>query len=306
MPPSLATPAYRFLVATAGLRRSRVGERVWDRAWRAACDRWSGPVSMRMHGRPVRVNFGYAYPVFARQYPHYNEPLVRLTTAVAQHLGRPVNLVDVGAAVGDTVLLLLDRCPAAVGRVLAIDGDDEFVEYLRHNVGDRDDVEILHQLLSGAGRQARSLVRTHRGTASGQGTSVEVAVPLDEVIARSSLGDAPIDVIKVDTDGYDGQVLDGVRDRLRRDAPAVLFEWHPLLAERTGNAPMLPFDVLRDSGYDNYRWFDKRGVAQATPMAAELVRLADRSIGQPELDLHWDVAATRSDGRIRLDHWAAG
>lgn len=295
-PPVLPTIAYRALVMTAVLRRSRVGERLWDRCWRTSCSRWSGPVSVRMHGRTALVNFGYAYPVFARQFPSYNRPLVEAADLAYQLTGSPIACVDVGAAVGDTVLLLLEQRGQQVRAVLAVDGDPEFVRYLKANVAFDSRVEVFEQLLSGYQREARSLVRTHRGTASAQGAEKLPAVPLDDVISRSRL--QSVELVKVDTDGYDGQVLSGAFETLRRRQPVVLFEWHPLLADRTGNDPLLALEVLHDAGYESFRWYDKRGLEELPPDADEIRSRVRSSISMPGLDLHWDVIAIPPTGGV--------
>ena len=290
--------AYRALVMTAGLRgRPGVG-RAWQRAWQAGCARWTGPVRIRLHGRPVVVNFGYPYPVFARQYPTYNAPLVDAVRAAARDRGRAVTVVDVGAAVGDTVLLLEERCAAAVAQFLCIDGDEEFLGYLRQNLGTDPAVEIHAAMLSRGEQTTPALVRTHRGTASAIGTDRIAATTLDHEIAGSRLADTGTDVLKVDVDGYDGAVLAGATQTLGRCHPVVVFEWHPVLYDRAGNDVVEPFDLLGGLGYRHFEWFDRTGVAAGVMAGVdhdELGRRAALAREIPEHDLHWDVVATVAD-----------
>ena len=125
---------YSFLVWSAFARRRPTGQRIWDLVWARAVARFHGAVSSRMYGFPVVVNFGYLSPVYSRQYDTYNMPLVDIVAAVSARLGRPATFVDVGAGVGDTVLLVRRNCPDALGPVLALDGDDEFFGYLEQNL----------------------------------------------------------------------------------------------------------------------------------------------------------------------------
>jgi FkbM family methyltransferase len=281
-------------VATAPLARNALVARGWDRAWRALADRAGGETHVRIHGREVEVTVGYAYPAFLRRWPNYNRPLVELVRRVAIAKGRPITFVDVGAAVGDTVLLVAERCPGVLGTLHCVEGDRQFVRMLRHNLKGVEGVQVHNALVSDADGPIAELVRTHPGTASAQGSNVAEAVTLDRLL--SSAGGRPIDVLKSDVDGLDGRVLAGARELLRSDQPAVIFEWHPLLYARTGNPWRAPFDLLRSLGYVNFLWFNKFGEfshsSDGNP-ANGMADLADACLGGngPHPDWHFDVVA---------------
>ncbi|MCA1657003.1 MAG: FkbM family methyltransferase, partial [Actinobacteria bacterium] len=172
--------------------------------------------------------------------------------------GSPVTLVDVGAAVGDTVLLVMERCRGALGEVHCVEGDAEFYGYLERNMRGLDAVRLHHALLSDAEGEEAGLVRTHKGTASAQGSCRTAATTLDAVLAGA--GSPAVDVLKIDTDGFDGKVLAGAGRLLAERRPAVIFEWHPLLYDATGQGRHRPFEVLAAAGYRWLVWFDKYGV----------------------------------------------
>lgn len=254
--PSLAQVAYAGLVRLAGVRGPRAGA-AWERAWDAAWRRLSGPVETTIHGRRIVVNAGYSYPAFSRRWPTYNDPLVELVHQAHVAKGSPVTLVDVGAAVGDTVLLVLDRCPGAVGTTHCVEGDHEFFGYLGRNLADIPGITLHHALLSDVEGEEASLVRVHKGTASAQGAQRAAATTLDAVLQA---GDGPsVDVLKIDTDGFDGKVLAGAGRLLRELSPAVIFEWAPLVYDATGQDRHRPFEVLAAAGYRWLVWFDKYG-----------------------------------------------
>jgi hypothetical protein len=148
-------------------------------------------------------------------------------------------------------------------------------------------------MLSDRPGQERSLVRTHPGTASAQGTHPTEATTLDLLADQAGL--VP-DVIKVDTDGFDGKVLAGATGLLSRDRPAVIFEWHPLLCHATNNNWWLAFEVLAASGYDEFVWFTKYGAFSHIDHGysrSKLQTLADMCLqGRgPDPDWHYDVVA---------------
>jgi FkbM family methyltransferase len=303
---------YRALCRSAAARRYPWGERAWDKAW-GALAAYSGEVTIPLHGTRAKVDLGYPYPALIAQFPTYNSPLVAAARAVAADRRGPVDVIDVGAAVGDTVLLLAARLGPLLGRALCLDGDPAFVRQCRANLAGLPGAEVIECLLGDEGGEGRELVRHHSGTASALGTGRVPTVTLDEVAARW-LREGPPGVLKTDVDGLDGTVLAGARGVLA-SRPVVAFEWHPLLCQRAGTDPLLPFDVLAQAGYDRYCWFDKTGAA-AGPVAAsaadarvKAVELLPWCLDRAELDRHFDVVALPPDGpgldALRAEHRAA-
>jgi FkbM family methyltransferase len=273
--------------------------RIWRKAWETACCRWDEPVTTRLHGRRAVLNFGNLYPITLRSVPTYNAPLVELVARTASACGRPIRMVDVGAAAGDSVLLILQRCPGMVERFDCVEGHDGFFELLERNLGQLPQCRLHHVVLSDAEGPARSLVRTHRGTASAQGDRSVATTTLD-----AALPDDDIDLLKVDTDGFDGKVLSGAGALLRQASPSVIFEWHPALCVATGTDPLLAFEALSEAGYRTFVFFTKRGefshfVDYAANSITELRQLADLCLTSSTLpDWHYDVIGLPPDSAI--------
>jgi FkbM family methyltransferase len=289
--------AYRLLVSSAPMARTRLGASLWERAWDASVADGHGTTTMPLHGRRALVNIGHPYPAFVRRWPTYNAPLVELVHQRALALGRPVTLVDVGASIGDTVLLVRERCGPELADAWCIEGDDSFVAILTANLGDDPSVHIVHALASDGATAIPELVRVHAGTFSPQGGDLVPAAPLDALLA-----DAPrLDVIKIDTDGFDGMVLAGSEARLR-EHPAVLFEWHPRLANAADVSLDLAFEALEGAGYRRFMWFDKFGHYSHTDTKPEPEDRRARaqwcvSGRTPAPDWHYDVVALPPDDR---------
>lgn len=251
------------------------------------------PVEANIHNRPVVVSFNYTYPIFCRRFPTLNDPLVELVHQAFRTLGRPIRLADIGAAVGDTVLLIDANCPRMVNEYICVDGDDEFFAYLDHNLSQLPNCRRFLSQLSSGHRQERSLIRTHGGTASAQGEKQNTAVPLDDLLAAE--GVESVDVLKIDVDGFDGEVLAGAGRILCEQQPAVIFEWHPILCRQTGNSPFTHFQTLSEAGYSELVWFNKLGEFShfGRPNdVSEIERLADYCLrSTTRYDWHYDVVA---------------
>jgi FkbM family methyltransferase len=207
--------------------------------------------------------------------------------------------LDVGAAAGDTVLLLKQKCPGQIKQFVCFEGDEEFFKLLESNTATFDDVQAVHVLLASQETTIRSLVKHHPGTAAALGEESVDALPLD-VLDRNYIWDA--DIIKVDVDGYDGEVIGGAQGILKRRNPVVIFEWHPKLISDTRTDPFSAFQVLADCGYKRCLWFNNVGTfshfsgiyeRETIERARNYLLTVNR-----RADAHFDIVALPSESNI--------
>jgi FkbM family methyltransferase len=300
-PGGISSLVYNALVRTARRCQKRPwSHRYWSKLWDWSCSRFQGPVQTTMHGRRVVVNFGNSYPVTLRLYPSLNGPIVELVHQAYLAKGAPVVYVDVGTATGDSILQMHACCPGEIGETYGVDGDREFFGYLQQNVGHIRNLKLRFTMLSGAVSDVNELVRVHGGTAVATGTSTAKAVTLDSIALEDGL--SPVDVLKVDVDGFDGQILRGAGDILARDRPAVVFEWAPIQCEQTKNSWADPFEAVVPFGYDRFIWFTKFGEFSHFSHGFdpdEVGMLAEFCLkSQSRGDWHYDVVALHAESRI--------
>jgi len=292
---------YGLLVKLTFLRRRRYTAWIW-RALNALGARSSTDiVSTTIHGKKVLVNFGYPYPFIARMIATFNDPLVELIYQRYRAQKRPLNLVDVGASIGDTVLLAFANCPGMIQQVYSIEGEEGFFRLLQQNMQNFNNVRIFRQMLSSEEGTGKSLVRHHAGTASSTGEGIAGTSTLDTLSKKEEFGE--IDILKIDVDGYDGRVLQGAMKLLRKNSADVMFEWHPGLCRKAGNNPQTHFEVLSRLGYSTFVFFNKlgefsnfmTGFDKASIDHLEEYCSAD---GAPD-DWHYDVIALHKKSAIR-------
>ena len=294
----VASFVYNFLLKWQHLYdHPRLG-RLWWYMWNMAGERFSTYVSTNIHGKRAIVNFGHTYPLFTRRYIHWNNPLLELVNQVRQYKKRSIGFVDVGAAIGDTALLIDANCPGMVGHYYCVEGEAEFFSLLIENVGSWDTVHPIRALLSDKFEDIPSLTRSHAGTASAQGDLSESAVTLDSLFKENN-ATFPIDIIKIDVDGYDGRVLRGARDLLEKYRPAVIFEWDPALCQKTGNSWFDHFVGLNELSYNRFIWFSKYGDFSHFTTGideAAISRLAAVCLSnQHDDNWHYDIIALPSE-----------
>lgn len=273
---------YRWLCRTHRSPR-RVLRRAHPRLWAALSWSARGPLRAEMYGLPLWVPVGDRRPVWAAEIPSLGTPIVAAVHLARATRGRPVAVVDVGAAVGDTAALVLQRCPGEVGRLVCIEGHPDFFRLLIRNLDDhlrpaaRGVVfAAVHALLAEEDTEVPALLEgVHAGTAAVGGGGLVRAVPLDDVLPRG----APIDVLKIDTDGFDGRILAGARRTLATEQPVVVFEWSPIQYTDLGSDLLQPFEVLASCGYERFLLYSKEGRYVGDVDAVDADRLGELAAG---------------------------
>jgi hypothetical protein len=99
--------------------------------------------------------------------------------------------------------------------------------------------------------------------------------------------DLPIDVIKIDIDGYDFRAMMGARRTLERHHPHVFAEYLPsLLRELSGVEPSDYLELYRSCGYNRFDVLMKDG--SILEMGDDIARIANlpAELGVTHVDLH--------------------
>lgn len=211
-----------------------------------------------VHGVEILLPLSHDLPRYVEQYPYYDTVLPNLAKFLLEGEGshRKLFFVDVGANVGDTTRLV----SAMIGRenitFMCIEADETYLPLLWRNT---EGLSVaLHNLIAASRTEDRNaaFARDYRGTSSIiNGSERRRAVALDDLIA----GEAT-DIIKIDTDGYEAEVLRGLRLTLERTDPLLFLEYSPRHLVRFGNIePNILLEMLRAQGYGYGLIYDYRG-----------------------------------------------
>lgn len=296
-----ASLIYNFLLDHWQLQNGRRTGKYWNMLWDWSLRRFSSSIiTTNVHGRRVFANFGHTYPLFARKFPHWNNPLLELVNQSHKVRNRPITVVDVGAGIGDTTLLIESNCAGMVAKFLCIEGDLEFFRFLSVNLGSDSKYLMENVMLSSAQEEIPNLIRTHPGTGSAQGTHQVLASTLNDVVKAHALD--YIDLIKIDVDGFEGRVLAGSHLTLEQYHPTLIFEWDPFFCEQTGNNWTEHFTLLNSLGYERFIWFAKYGDFSHFMTGFDrdaISRLADVCLsGKHDYNWHYDIIALHHDDLI--------
>jgi FkbM family methyltransferase len=178
-----------------------------------------------------------------------HEPLA--STLLEQTLRPGMTVVDIGSNIG-YYALMESRLVGSSGKVVAIEPVPQNAAQLRDNVRSNgcDNIEI-HQLAIGrqSGTQpvylsGKSNHHSLLPTPSVPTVMVEVAT-LDDLVSASRL--SSVQLIRMDLEGYEVEILDGMRQTLQQYGPRLLVELHPHIV---GSTALLAYlETLQSLGY---------------------------------------------------------
>ena len=287
-----------------GVARSRFGaflRRVGRRIGWLVRDTWPNRwVEREVTGITMAMPWSHRLPDFARLDPAYGDNLLQL----AEILGREstIAVMDVGANIGDSSLLILDRTDA---RVLAVEPDEVFLQFLRHNVEREPRVVIEPSLLvTDEDPEGFTSVRIG-GTATfvrdAGGTPVPT-VHVEELRRRHPEFDS-LRLVKSDTDGYDVTLVPAIARAWADVKPVLFFEYDHRASLAAGKDPLAIWGAIEELGYDQCAVWDNGGHPLFRTTTIDAPALARRHEPASPVGF-WDVAAVHADdtrGRAALD-----
>ncbi len=203
-----------------------------------------------------KIHFN-SYDVF-REYETHPEMRqeIRQFLAFLRSLDGPTRFIDVGAHYGlfslaaihagkpGSKVLALEPSPPAfteLCRNLELLGSDSIVP-IQAAVGEETSELVMHVTHDG-----RGMMVAVKQEEKYEYESVKVpVVTLDDLCDERSF--AP-NVLKIDVEGFEGEVLRGARRVLREDRPAIFLEVHGFLLKRRGLDSQVAFGPVREAGY---------------------------------------------------------
>ena len=195
-----------------------------------------------------------SYFLWAASHARGMDEIHAVAAAILPEDGSGVAL-DIGANIGMTALVLAALAPA--GRVLAVEPSPRTAQALRETLalnGMDGRVEVEQCAVSAApgeaqfhfdaGHSAGSKL-VNEGTMDRASIGAPVTVPVTTLDALAEAhGLERLDLVKVDVEGFEGDVLDGAAATIARHRPAFILEFNAwtLLCNRNAN----PRTVLED------------------------------------------------------------
>jgi FkbM family methyltransferase len=182
------------------------------------------------------------------------------------------------------------------GRVLAVEPDEVFLPFLRHNVEGNSAVVVEPSVLTVDDTQATFSTARIGGTATLQESTDGARLPTITVgeLRRRHPDFADVRLVKSDTDGYDVTLVPAIAEEWADAKPVLFFEYDHRASTAAGNDAVEVWAALEKLGYAECAVWDNGGHPLFRATLAEARTRAERE--QPSSPTgFWDVAAVHAD-----------
>jgi FkbM family methyltransferase len=220
---------------------------------------WDPLVVYQLKGHLLHLPVSHCLPLFRALHPQFSENLGRLSLYVSERYpGAP--MIDIGANIGDSAIIIRQN---AANPLLCIEGHPYFAELLARNLATVPDINIVNALVVGpladSDPAPRGIDMQH-GTAS---VSPHAQVKANPSNLATILASHPkfetAKFVKIDTDGFDHQIILGAIKWLERARPVLFWELD-LIADAAQDGPGTGvFKALRSIGYEGMLVYDNFG-----------------------------------------------
>jgi FkbM family methyltransferase len=254
------------------------------------------PVHRTVRGTDMLLPRRHVLPYMATPTNAYAQNLIDLA-ALLHEQDDDLVVLDVGANVGDSALLILGEVDC---RIVCVEGDPEWLTYLRHNVGTLASVEVEAALLSDESRYVTLVhgdVGTSRLEPAGEETGIRTLGVGDLLDRHPAL--SRVRLVKSDTDGWDVKLAPAYARAFAASRPVIFIEYdpRPTVLATPELAPSGVFDELADLGYEHaVVWTNGGHVLGSAPTRELTGRSAVLETGRDTIGYQfWDVAVAHVD-----------
>jgi FkbM family methyltransferase len=256
-----------------------------------------------VQGVRLVLPWSHRLPDYAGPGSPYGQNLVELARLLAK-AAPPLTVLDVGANVGDSALQILN---AADGRVLCIEADTYYLDFLHRNVDNDDRITVVESLLAvDEAAAATTAVRTGGTTRFVRGAESDAMASISPARLRDTHPDfAQLRLVKSDTDGYDVALVPAIAEAWSEARPVLFFEYDPYLTRIAGYDPLEVWRRLEALGYLEAAVWTHAGTAVGRMTTAEAAArsrvLDDFPARRPNRRTYWDVALAHQDDDAGLE-----
>lgn len=183
--------------------------------------------------------------------PHRDHAIGVIAAALAED-EPTLSVLDIGANVGDTAAIVATYAPAA--QLILVEPSDVFFPILEKNASNFANLRRLEKAVVGVEGPGR--FRHWGGTAVFEPGGEELRAP--RTMTLDELADSDTRMLKIDTDGWDYQILMNGRSWLREQRVLVFYEVECTSSELLQDANN-SLDALLEAGYTRFVVWDDPG-----------------------------------------------
>lgn len=214
-------------------------------------------------------------------------------------------IVEVGTNIAGSLLQMEIAVPNA--RFVCFEPAKRFYSFAERNIRENNwtNVKLENEFMSDRKETIRLNINTSTASAAidEYKESIRTLTPVGVQTAESNtlddyFGDSRIDFLKIDTDGYETQVIEGATKLITNSKCTIFFEFDPRMMEQAGADPRKLLGTLRSLGYESYLVLTNFGEAVGVESSHDkLIELGTKT------PYYVDLLAVHKDSKIvdRLD-----
>src|SRR5574344_961247 len=202
----------------------------------------------RVNNQWITCPYSHKLAIYQKIFPKYDKQLSIICSFISHTQKKKINIIDVGANIGDTVI----NIGLKDAYYLLIEGNPDYNIYIQDNLKNKyhynlekvflsDTISNQYHLFSEFG--TGKLISIKDGTIQ---NSNHICT-LDFIIQKYP--NKHFDLLKIDTDGFDFKILRSAMTLLKSQNPYTFFEWDPILLKEQNEDPLSIFLILNDIGY---------------------------------------------------------
>ncbi len=204
----------------------------------------------------IQIPFSHNLPAVLVSHKNYNTNLPRISTYINTKYQNPP-IVDIGANVGDTAVLLRSFVEYPI---LCVEGEKKFYDLLIKNTSQIKDVTYSNNYLGETDEKIKGVYKAVGGTGNifNEENSSLQTKKLDTVV-----NDYPefinAKLLKIDTDGFDFKIMKGAVELLKSSKPVIFTEFDQNLMKQINEDFNDMFNFFRNLNYCYIIFYDNFG-----------------------------------------------
>lgn len=205
--------------------------------------------------------FNHALPKIKLNFPKYDTALPELCAFLNYHYSAKIKIIDIGANIGDTINQIMVKVSDL--SALCIEPSKIYFPLLVENTRKFKDVECFNSFITNDDKTFLK-VDEERGTATPNITEPSDksadSFTLDYLVKSKFSKFKNIDILKIDTDGWDIHVLEGAKNLIINTKPFIFFEFSPfhLFRNASTNTSTI-LSLFKFYGYFQFILYDGEG-----------------------------------------------
>jgi FkbM family methyltransferase len=210
-----------------------------------------------INGVRIKLPLSHQLPIYLSEHKEYDKLIGRISSWLRTNL-ESITYIDVGANIGDTIAHLN---PTFKDLVVAIEPNETFFSFLKTNYGGQKNIIIIKSICASKAENTGFIFEEKNGTASllrSENAIQKESITID-LISNQTLNMNRIDLIKVDTDGFDFEVIKGAESTIATNNPVFLFECDIFNNINYVSDINKTLDLFHSCGYNEFLAYDNFG-----------------------------------------------